>query len=191
LRLTEEVEGYDVTESRDAVLPSDLFALKIVSRKVPDRHLDYLEFEAGDLRGDLRLKTESIRFKLNVLDDISAEELVAGLHVGQIQPRTKITQGRKKSVHQIVERAVYLNHRRFESRSEDNISFTRHDGRYNRWNVIHRIFEIRVLNSNDIAGRELYSFANSRALPLIRFLKMKLRNRRKFEVLKDTSAFIP
>jgi hypothetical protein len=83
-----------------------------------------------------------------------------------------------------------LNDRGFKTGSKDHICFTRHQGSDNRRDIVHRIFEISVLYSDNIAGRELNPLPNGRALTLIDLLEMELNRGRECEILKDRSALI-
>src|SRR5437588_411621 len=40
---------------------------------------------AGDLGGDLRLEAEAVRLEVDALEHLTPEDLVTGLHIGQVQ----------------------------------------------------------------------------------------------------------
>ncbi len=59
----EESKFDDEPQSRDAILPSDLLAFRIISSAVGDWNLINPKIVFSDLIGDLRLKTEEIAFQ--------------------------------------------------------------------------------------------------------------------------------
>jgi hypothetical protein len=71
-------------ETPDAVLPSDLLALFIGSAPVSDADFVDPQPPFGNLDRDLRLKTKAVLFEGNGLNDLPAEDLVAGFHVSQV-----------------------------------------------------------------------------------------------------------
>ena len=66
-----------------AVAPADLLALRAAARLEADRQLENRMAGAQQLRGDLGLDVEAVRFEIERLRDVARHHLVAGLHVGE------------------------------------------------------------------------------------------------------------
>ena len=81
-----EIVFDDAPKCSDTVSPTDFFTFGVSSAVIRDPNLVNSQFfQFRDFRGDLRLKTEAIFLDLYALDNLTAEHLVAGLHVGQVQ----------------------------------------------------------------------------------------------------------
>src|SRR5262245_40164137 len=75
---------HDAKERLDRVLEAYLLALLVSAAGVADGHFvdtPRRRFLLGDLRRHLRLEAETVRFELDALKHLPAENLVAGLHV--------------------------------------------------------------------------------------------------------------
>ena len=77
----------NVPQRGDAIAPRDLLALVVVAAVVGDRLLVDAAAQPRDLRRDLRLEPEPVRLDLDLPQHLAAEDLVAGLHVGEVQVR--------------------------------------------------------------------------------------------------------
>jgi hypothetical protein len=67
----------------DPVAPRDLLALAVLAAVVRDRQLVDPQLALADLCGDLRLDREIVLAKDERAEDVRAEDLVAGLHIGE------------------------------------------------------------------------------------------------------------
>ena len=66
--------------------PTDLLSFRIRPSGIRDSDLvDSAVWKIGDLRRHLRLEAEAVLLQRDALDNLSTEDLVAGLHVGEIQ----------------------------------------------------------------------------------------------------------
>src|SRR5689334_9374155 len=82
----------DDVERPHAILPANLLALFVGAPVVADGHLEDAPAAARHLGGDLRLETEAVLFHGDGADDLGAEGLVAGLHVGEVQVARHVAQ---------------------------------------------------------------------------------------------------
>ena len=72
-------------DGSQAVLPADLLARAVVAARVGDGNLVDPASQLGQLHGDLGLKPEARRLKLDLPEDLAPDDLVAGLHIGQVE----------------------------------------------------------------------------------------------------------
>src|SRR5207253_1234111 len=92
LRLVEQPVAHDAEERLEGVLEADLLAFFVRAAGVGDG--DFVDAPGrpvfGDLRRELRLEPESIRLQLDALQHLAAKDLVAGLHVREVQVREHV-----------------------------------------------------------------------------------------------------
>ena len=69
---------------------------------VADRDLIDGQPPFGDLGGDLRLDPETVAPQRDRLENLAAERLVAGLHVGQVVPGGEVRQVGQKEIPEFV-----------------------------------------------------------------------------------------
>ena len=81
----EEVVLDDAVNRNNPVAPSYFLALFIGSSVVGDTHLVDTATESGNLCCNLRFKAKAVLLYLYVLDDFSPEDLVASLHVREVE----------------------------------------------------------------------------------------------------------
>src|SRR5262245_66115752 len=83
----EEPVADDAGQGGEGVLEADLLALLVGAAGVADRHLVDAPGRPppGHLGRHLRLEPEPVGAEPEPLEDLAAEELVAGIHVGQVQ----------------------------------------------------------------------------------------------------------
>src|SRR6266545_788338 len=101
----EQPVAHDAVERLQRVFQADFLALFVRSARIAHRNLVNAPRGAallGDLRGDLRLEAEAVRLELNALQHLAAENLVAGLHVRQVQVREHVRQRRQHLVGDVV-----------------------------------------------------------------------------------------
>src|SRR5690606_17110036 len=140
---------------------------KVIARKVGDRQFVHTHLQLGDLGGDFRLETKAVGFKLHILNDLRPEELITGLHIGEIEAGEKITEHREESVHHIMESPVYLRIRLLKPRSINHIGPLIEQGLQELGYVMNVVFKVSILDSNNLTSRCFDSTAQRRALALI------------------------
>ena len=119
----------DAPEGADAVAPADLLALVVGAARVGDADLVDRAAELRDLGRDLRLEAEAVLFDRDALEHLAAEDLVAGLHVGQVQVREHVRERGEHAVADVVpevEHAVGL--AADEARAEHHVGALVEDG---------------------------------------------------------------
>src|SRR5262245_42763804 len=98
---------HQAPDRRHAVLPVDLLALSVVAAVVGDRDLVDPPPAAGHLHGELRLEPEPVRPEDEAVEHLPPEDLVAGLHVGQVDVRQHVAQEGQKPVAGIMPEKVH------------------------------------------------------------------------------------
>ena len=86
-----------------AVAPADLLSFLVRPTLIGDSYLE--DPETLDLRklgGDLGLEAKAIRLDRDPLNHFTSKDLVAGLHVGQVQVGGHVREGREKPISQTV-----------------------------------------------------------------------------------------
>src|SRR6266581_9630737 len=94
----EEAVPDDAADRRDAVLPGDLLPRIVSSPVVRDRDFVDPAAEARDLRRELGLEPEPVGAEPKPLQERRAEDLVAGLHVRQVQVGEHVREHRQEPV---------------------------------------------------------------------------------------------
>jgi hypothetical protein len=84
-RSAEEVVLHDAPEGAEAVFPADLFAFLVGAAFVGDADFVQAAAAGGDLGGDLGLEAEAVFLDGDGADEVAAEDLVAGFHVGEVE----------------------------------------------------------------------------------------------------------
>src|SRR5262245_54782547 len=92
----------DAPDGAQAVLPVDLLALCVGTARVRDADFVDATVEARDLRGNFRLEAKPIFLDADALNDLASEDLVTGLHVGEVQVREGIRHERQESIPEVV-----------------------------------------------------------------------------------------
>src|SRR5438445_10613379 len=87
-RLVKQPEAENAVEGIEGVAQSDLLALFVSTAGVAD--VDLVNAPGGvappgDLRGDLRLEAKAVRFQPEAAQYLTPEDLVASLHVCEIE----------------------------------------------------------------------------------------------------------
>ena len=146
----------DRPERGEGVLQADLLPFLVGPAVVRDRHLVDAVAAPRDLRGDLRLDPEPARFDRDRLDDLAAEHLVAGLHVGQVQVGEHV---RRERQHPVPDRVPEVEDAALaaseEPRAVHDVGVSLLD-RPEQLRVLARVvLEVRVLDDDDVAGRLL------------------------------------
>jgi hypothetical protein len=90
--------AHDAVHRSHAVPPADLLALGVGASVVGDPDLVDPPPAGGDLGRHLRFEAEAVLFDLDRLDDLAAEGLVTGLHVGEVQVGEDVGDGGQELV---------------------------------------------------------------------------------------------
>ena len=106
---------------RHRVTEANLLSLRVVAAAVGDRHLEDAAPQFGDLDGDLRLEAKPIRSQRDALEELGSEDLVAGLHVGEVQVRQDVRHQRQDPVRHRVPEQVYPSMTGDEPRSVNDV----------------------------------------------------------------------
>jgi hypothetical protein len=161
----------DAPQGLDAVFPGDLFAFFIGTAGI--RNGDFVNPPVAfcDFGGDFRFKPEAVGFQLDSLQDFAAENLVAGFHVRELEVGEDVGEKSEHLVGNVVPEIVDALRPAKKSRAEDDVGAAVDDG-FKKLVVVARIvFEVGILDENDVAGDFGKATAESGALALIVSLK--------------------
>src|SRR5262245_29137351 len=140
-------------KSRESVAPGDLLAFGKIAPVIRDRHLVEFVFALENFGGNLRLEIEAVRFNMDVFDHVGAEDFITGLHVREDRV---VKQVGDESEHLVademleVERPRHLGARK--TRAVDDVGAPFENGLYQLGVFGRVIFQIGVLNNNDVAS---------------------------------------
>src|SRR5689334_3219437 len=87
----EQAVAQDANHGPDCVLPADFLALDVGAPEI--RNTDFINPHARDsrdLRGQLGLDAEALLAQPQTLQHLATKELVAGLHVAEVQVRAHV-----------------------------------------------------------------------------------------------------
>src|SRR5260221_8069 len=156
-----------------AVLPRNLFSFFVRPPRITDRHLINPPIFLRDLRRNLGLESKPVGLDLYSFQNLCAENLVARLHVRQLQIRKNVRQQCQHRVRHIVPEIVHALWPAQESRSVDHVRAPVHD-RLQQFRIVPRVvFQIRVLHQHDLARDLRKSPPQCRAFSPIFLLKEK------------------
>ena len=83
--LFEKPKPGNTKECNDPVLPGNLFAFLIGAATVRYGHFIDHGPQSGNFGRELRLKTETVRFQVNLIEYMTPKDLVSYLHIGEVQ----------------------------------------------------------------------------------------------------------
>ena len=92
----------DAPQGFHAVAPADLFSFFVGSTVVGDPDLEDLQTPMAQLRRDLRFEAEAVLFESDGLQHVAPDQLVARLHVREIQVREHVRERREQTVPDVV-----------------------------------------------------------------------------------------
>jgi len=170
LRLFSEPVPKDAPQRGEAVAPADLLALLVGSTGVAARQLVDSITASSDAGREFGFEAEAVLLEQwgDLVNDFAAADLVAGLHVGEIQIREAVGHRCEKAIAEIVpevEHSMRLVAQK--SASEHNVGFT-FNNRVQQHGVLGRVvFQVGVLNDHKVALHGSEAGANSRSLALI------------------------
>ncbi len=137
-----------------SVPPADLLAFELGPPEIADRHLEDPETALGDLGGDLGLERKVVRAQRKRLQELGAEDLVAGLHVGQVEIGEEVAHPGEEPVDS---RMAVVQHPPAvggeKARAVDHIGAVLEKRPYEARIVPRVVLEIGVLEERQVAGR--------------------------------------
>lgn len=156
----------DAQDGLDSILPADLFALGVGAGGVGDGDFGDAQRERGEFGSDFGLKAEALLTESERLGNPSGEDFVAGFHVGQGQTGGRIAEGREPLVAEAV-KAEELGRGGGEARAVDHVGLVVLDWGEEFDKVGGVVFEIGVLNHEEVPGRRGDAGAERSALALV------------------------
>ena len=171
IKTTEKIEAENVPERKQSVLHPDLFTFRVGSTVVADRHFVNYGIGFGNLGRHFDFDAETAGRDRHIADDVAAERLVSGFHIRHVQVRQHIRKHRQHIVGNIV---VEVQHARcaahHEARTIDDIGMAI-ENRLDDVDDFGRIvFQIRILDDDDVSCRVGKSLFQSRRLAAIGFV---------------------
>lgn len=158
----------DAPDCPHTIAPADLLAFLVRPPAVADAHLVHAAFQSGNLGGNLRLKAKAVFLDPDLLNDLAFENLVADLHIGQIEVGQCVGEEREGLV---ADRMPEVQHAMRltpdEPRPEDHIGTAIQDGLDQSGILIGVVFKIGILNNDQIALARRKPRAQGRALALV------------------------
>ncbi len=147
-----EVVADDAPEGLDAVFPGDFLAFFVGAAGVGDGNFVDAPVAFCDFGGNFRLEAEAVGFELDALEDFATEDFVAGLHVGEFEIGENVGKQSEHLVGDVVPEIVDTLGATEETGAENYIGTAVEDG-FEKFAVVARIvFEVGVLDENDVAG---------------------------------------
>jgi hypothetical protein len=168
--VVDERVAKDRPEGHDPVRPADLLAFPVGSSGVRDRHLVDPGVHLGKLGGELRFHAEAARPDGDALDDVGAEDLVARLHVREVQVRDHVGEEGEELVRDVMPEVQDAAGGAREARAVDDVGLALEDRRQELRIVAGVVLEIRVLDQHDVPGRLREAAPEGGALPLVGLL---------------------
>lgn len=155
-------------DSPHAVFPADFFAFFIGAAVVGDGNLINRDFELGDFGGNFRFEAEAVFLDGDLFEDITLEDFVAGFHVGKVQIGEHVGhEGKELVAHRMpeVEHAVHAGPK--EARAKDDIGLAEEDGSKELWILVGVVFEVGILDDDDVGIDMLEAGAKGGTFSLI------------------------
>src|SRR5688572_1158221 len=157
-------------EGDDAVLPADLLPLIVAATVVGDRHFVDAVAALEDLGGHLRLDPEAVGAQVEAVQHLAAHHLVAGLHVRQHRVVKDVGEQGQQPVAEIMseqEDAVAAE----EPGAVDDIGAAVDDQLDQLRELLRGVFEIGILNDDDVAADRVKAAADRGAFALVALLQ--------------------
>ena len=170
LLVVDEGVAKDRPEGHDPVRPADLLAFPVGAPGVRDRHLVDPGVHLGELGGELRLHAEAARPDGDALDDVGAEDLVARLHVREVQVRDHVGEEGEELVRDVVPEVQDAARGAREAGAVDDVGLALEDRRQELRVVARVVLEVGVLDQHDVPGRLREAPPEGGALALVGIL---------------------
>jgi hypothetical protein len=165
--LVGKAEADDTPKSLDTVFPGDFLAFFVGAAGIGDGDFVDAPVPFCDFRRDFRLEAETIGFELNTLENFAAEDFVAGLHVGEFEIGEDVGKQGEHFIGDVMPEIVDALRSAEKARAKDDVGATVNEG-FEEFAVIARIvFEVGVLNENNIASDLREAAAQSSSFTLV------------------------
>src|ERR1700739_4996676 len=106
-----------------AAPPSNFLSFAIGTARIADRNFEYACATLGQFDGELRINVKCGTFERNTLEQIRANHLVTGFHVGEVEIGNQVAQeGEQFIAERVAEEKSALVPAGHEARSENGIS---------------------------------------------------------------------
>src|SRR5215210_676449 len=152
--VVEEAVLDDRPQGLEGVLPADLLAFAVGAAEVADGHLEDPALALGDLGRDLRLHGEVVGADGDRLDQRCPEDLVAGLHVRQVEVGEPVAE---RGQHPVAEAVAIVEDPAAvagqETRAVDHVGAVFQEGPHQARIVSRVVLEVGVLEEDEVAGR--------------------------------------
>src|SRR5262249_11950577 len=113
--------------------------------------------EACDFDRELGLKTETVAAKLDGVENLTAKDFIANFHVGEVQVRQHIAEKRERLIADVVPVIQHAMGSAMKAITEHHIGKAFEDWFEKVRIITGVVFEIRVLDQDDVAGSLLES----------------------------------
>jgi len=166
--LAEEVIFEDRIQCAKTVAPADFFTFLIRSAMVADADLVDDHVELRNFGGDLGFEAEAVLLDCDPLEHLAFEDLVAGLHVGEVEIGEHVGEQREEFVtHHVPEIDDAVCIAAGEAGAKDDVGLAALDRREQLRVFVGVVFEIGVLHDDHVAGRQGKTGAQRRAFALV------------------------
>jgi hypothetical protein len=166
--LSPEAVLENAVDGADAVSPADFFAFFVGAAVVGNGNFVDGDLELGDLGGDFRLEAEAVFLDGDFFEDVALEDLVAGLHISEVQVGEHVGhEGEELVAHGVpeVEHAVHAGTE--EARAKDDIGLAEKDGREELRVLVGVVFEVGILDDDDVGMDMLEAGAKGGTFALV------------------------
>jgi hypothetical protein len=162
----EKVVFHQAVHRPDRILHADLLPFFVGSSVIGDAHFVDADLrEAGDLRGHFGFEAEAFLLEPDLLDEFGAEELVAGLHIGQVQVGEHVGEQRQETVPDgVPEKEDAVGLPAHETRAVDYVGKAVEDRLQQDVELLRVIFEVGILDHDVIARCQFDPFVKRGAL---------------------------
>ena len=167
-RRMRHIVAHNAIEGAEAVLHTNLLALLIRPASVGDPHLIDAQPQPCDLGNELRFEAKPLLLEINLLQHLTAEDLVAALHVCEVEVGEHVREQRQEPVANgmpKVEYAVRIS--REKAGADDHIRAARHKRLEEALEIAGIVFKVGVLDGNEVTGRLREPRVECRPLALV------------------------
>ena len=180
IEIVDQPELEDHCKSFDTVFPADLLALFIRAPVVADGHFVDAQLALGALHHNLRLKAEAVRTDGDAFEQVSAENLVTGFHVRQVEIAEHVGNHREPLVDHGVPEGQHARLIAGEvARAEDRVGVPIQQWTQQAGIFTGVVFQVGVLDQRKIARGLLNSGADRGAFPAIVRVLVELNLRKR------------
>src|ERR1035437_6919018 len=154
----------------NSVAPVDLLSLGVCPTSIGDRHLINACVPLRQSRGDFRLEPELVRREMQRARQITANRLVAGLHVGEVEIRQLVAEGGEHRVAHRVPEVEHAMRPAKEARAEAGVRLSLDDRLQHGGPILRIVLEVGILDDDDVARARGERGTNRLALSTILWL---------------------